>query len=768
MKIWYKKSAKYFEEALPIGNGSLGAMIYGDVNKEKISLNHDSFWSGFPFEITEKGMNDSFKLSRKLMDEGNFKKAQDVIDNNLINGTTNAYMAGSTLWIDFLSKGDVSNYKRELHLDTGIATITYDIDDNSIKRELFSSYIDNSIMMKITSTKNISCELSIESIHKSKLEVLDNKLLLQSRAPSYSAPNYFADCKNPIIYDNDEDNRTIRLYTSIEVICNGETKSLEDKISINNSSDITIIIKMVTSFIDYKTTPLQHLSDSMKEELKINSYDYDNVKENHVHDFSSKFNKSFLHIEGNDFDLLPTNERIIRQEKIHDDSNLVVLLWNFGKYLMLSSSTKGSKPANLQGIWNELPRPPWSSNYTTNINAQMNYWACEVTNLSDCHIPFLEFAKTINQTGKMTALSYYNCKGTCLHHNTDIWGYSKPAGSNAEHALWPMGFAWITQHVYEHYLYTLDKDFLLEYLKVIHDNTLFILDWIQEKNGLYTSYPSTSPENNYLLNNERLAITYDSAMDIALIKSSLSICLNTEEILGINVLTNKILPIIDKLPSYKVNKDGKLLEWKEDYKECDPLHRHISLLYDLFPGNGIKYSDVKLRNACIKVMEDRGDISTGWGIAWRINIWARLKDGKKALDTINGLLKFKDISLGNSYSEEGGLYANLFDAHPPFQIDGNFGYTAGVCEMLVQSQEGYIELLPALPKEWSNIEFRGFKARGGYTIGCRVENSVISNLSILFNSNSKVDIVYKDKCITISGKIDEEVILDSNLNIKFK
>ncbi len=753
--LWYKKEATSFTQAFPIGNGSVGAMVYGGTKKEKISFNHDSFWSGIPYSENDVGVNEAFNEAKELLKKGEFVKTQKLLDDKMIYTPTATYLAGINLFIDFSCEGGISEYKRVLDLNTAVVSIDYKIGELNIKREVFASNKHGVVAVKICSDKELSFELSSDSIHPLNVTCENNLLLAQARAPVAVASFFECIDSSANVYDEEDKNRSSLLFLNARIETNGAVKSKDNKINVSFASETVLYIKVACSFEDYNTMPLQKINDRISKELSFyNLSDYKTVKKEHINDYKSLFDKSFFSLGEDEFKEYPTDERLARQTGLYDDNTLMVMLWKYAKYLTIACSRKGSKMSNLQGVWSEEERPPWSSAYTVNINIQMNYWLCETLNLGECHFPLFDFIINLYENGKKTAKRFYNCSGWCSHHKTDIWAHSKPTGARAIHGFWQMSGIWLCAHILEHYLHSNDQNFLKEYFYLIEEAVSFVLDWLEvDEDGNLHSLLSSSPENSFLVDGNKVSVHYDSAMDIALIKGLLEMCVLGENLLGLSDLTHKINNISDKLPNFKIGSKGQLLEWGEELVEADPTHRHISLLYGLYPGNSIKSEDTKLINACTKTMLLRGNKSTGWGTAWRISVWARLKNPEMAFDSLTNMLDF--IDLNSAEKNNNGLYENLFNGQP-FQVDGNFGYAAGVNEMLLQSHEDKMDILPAIPKQWKIGEFHGFVARGGHVVSCKWSDNK-AEVVILFakSGTCKINCFKEEK--TYTAKNNEKI-----------
>ena len=739
LKLWYNQPAERWVEALPLGNGRLGAMVYGNPIHEEIQLNEETVWGGSPHNNTNPKAKEALAEIRQLIFEGKNAEAQKLCGEAISSESANGmpYQTIGSLHLDFEGIDNYSNYYRDLNIENAIATTKFSTNGINYTREVFTSFTDDVLIIRLTADKK--GEISFKARYTTPyLNDIKQSITAQKELQLDGKAN-----------DHEGIEGKIRFTTLTRIDHQGGKLTVEGDsvLYLSGANSATIYVSAGTNFVNYKDIS-GDAEKKAKECLKQANKNYQRAKTVHTQYYSNLFNRVSLNLGSNEQALKPTDIRV-EEFNSNFDPQMAALYFQFGRYLLICCSQPGGQAANLQGIWNYKLLAPWDGKYTTDINVEMNYWPAEITNLPEMHEPFLELIKETAEQGKQTA-EMYGCRGWTLHHNTDIWR-STGSVDGASWGIWPTCNAWFSQHLWDRYLFSGDKEYLAEVYPLMRGACEFYLDFLinEPKNNWLVASPSYSPENKPTVNGKRdFVVVAGTTMDNQMIDDLFRNTIEAAQLMNESPLfIDSLQTVVKQLAPMQVGKWGQLQEWMEDWDNPNDNHRHVSHLWGVYPGRQITLDTPILMEAAKRSLEARGDHSTGWSMGWKVCLWARLLDGNHAYKLITDQLTPTVEESG----QNGGTYPNLFDAHPPFQIDGNFGCTAGIAEMLVQSHAGVIHLLPALPDVWSKGELKGIRCRGGFVIDeMNWVDGQLQSVTIL-SSLGGVAVIRSDKPLYYNG-----------------
>ena len=740
LKLWYDEPAETWVQALPVGNGRLGAMVFGNPSKEHLQLNEETVWAGQPNSnanpSVEPGAIDEI---RKLIFEGKYRAAQDMVDQKIFFKVNHgmSYQSTGDLYLEFAGHDNYTDFYRDLDISDATAGVRYTVDGVVYEREVISSFKDDVVAVRLTASEKgkITFDASLVTPQKKHtVAVEDGDIVLRAVTGSMEGLE-----------------GKVKYTTRVRILHKGgDLTASESGLSLSGADEATVLVSTGTSFVNYKDIT----ADADKEASEIleaaSAVKYDAMRKSHVAEYRKYFDRVTLDLGSTPAAAATTDVRI-NDFAAGDDPQLVELYFQFGRYLLICSSQPGGQPANLQGIWADGLSPAWDSKYTTNINVEMNYWPAEIANLTELHEPFIQMVKEVAQTGAETAKMMYGTRGWVLHHNTDIWRITGPVDFAAS-GMWPTGGAWFCRHLWEHYLHTGDMEFLAEVYPIMKGAAEFFVDFMipEPDHGWMVVAPSNSPENAFMRDPGDVTVCAGTTMDNQMVSELFTNIISASALLDTDKdFADSLAVLKSKMAPMQIGQHAQLQEWMYDWDNPNDHHRHVSHLYGLFPGNQISpWRTPELFAAARNSLNYRGDPATGWSMGWKVCLWARLLDGNRAYKLITDQLS---PAGGMGFRGRGGTYPNLFDAHPPFQIDGNFGCAAGIAEMMLQSHDGAVHVLPSVPDRWKDGKVSGLVARGGFVVDIEWKDGKVTVLKVKSELGGNLRIRTADELVMKNG-----------------
>lgn len=772
MKMFYRQPAAMWVEGLPQGNGRLGIMGFGGVAKERLGLNEDSLWSGYPGNHIIPGSYEHIQKAKELILQGKPWEAEDELREHVLGEFTENYEPLGDLLLSFPGMTDdaVQDYLRELNLVDGVATTTFAVNDVDYARTTFVSHPAQMVVLRMTASQPVlAAEMTLTSQLRHLVRAEGCEIIMTTRCPSRSLPSYHDKSPEAISYYDAPEHQGISATTILRAITDGQMKAGNGSLTIMGATWLELRLVCRSNFEAFDKFPglstVDHAALAYKDLDAAAHLSFAEMLSAHQTEFSALMNRQSIEINGECHDELPTDVRLRRYSDGAEDDSLPILLYQFGRYLLVSGSRPGTQALNLQGIWNDMMQPPWSSNYTTNINTEMNYWPAEICNIPGVHEPLFDLVDRLSITGGEVARVVFHARGAVTNHNTDLWGLATPVGLHKQGAAvygwFPAAYGWLSGHLFEHYVYTADQAFLRERaLPVLRNAAQFFIDTVSEdKDGYLTFRPAASPEHSYFQDGKRLNLAGATTMVDEIVREVLKNYLTALEHLGLDEPDAEAARhILAHTPPLRVGSDGRLMEWDGEYQETEPQHRHMSPLCGLFPGHLITIdSEKRILDAVKSYLAYRGDGGTGWSLGWKVNIWARLRDGDHALKLLRRQLRLVETNECEMVNG-GGSYKNLLCAHPPFQIDGNFAAASGVPRLLADSALDELTILPALPSAWRNVTASGLRGANGYTVDLKVENGRLTYLRLVSGSDKPTTIRLLSKRVTVTIPVGQEIL----------